>query len=137
MEKNNWNSSLEFWNDFEKYIECVKSIYRQKNLSYTLILVDNNSQNKFSNEIFKWLKNNNKEVIKVNKKKYEESKFGSSKKCFYIKNKFNYGCGLGHNPGYQFCIDNNFKYTARIDNDMVVPENTLKKLVDNLKKIIL
>ena len=33
-----------FWNDFEKTIECIKSIYKQKNLNYTLILVDNNSQ---------------------------------------------------------------------------------------------
>lgn len=39
-----------FWNDYEKTIECIKSIYNQRNLHYTLILVDNNSQKK----IFKW-----------------------------------------------------------------------------------
>ncbi len=123
-----------FWNDYEKTIDCIKSIYEQKNFQYTLILVDNNSQKKYSNKIFKWLKNNKKKVINVNKKKYEENKFGSSKICFYIKNKFNYGCGLGHNPGYQFCIDNNLKYTARIDNDMVVPPNTIKNLVNRLER---
>ena len=44
----------------KKTIECIKSIYKQKNLNYTLILVDNNSQKKYSNEIFKWLKINKK-----------------------------------------------------------------------------
>ena len=57
-----------FWNDYEKTIECIKSIYNQRNLHYTLILVDNNSQKKYSNEILKWLKNNKKEVINVKKK---------------------------------------------------------------------
>ena len=74
-----------FWNDFEKTIECVKSIYRQKNLSYTLILVDNNSQNKFSNEIFKWLKNNNKEVIKVNKKNMRKVNLAHLKNVFILR----------------------------------------------------
>ncbi len=123
-----------FWNDFEKTIECINSIYKQKNLNYTLILVDNNSQKKYSNEIFKWLKINKKKIIVVNKKTYEENKFGFSNICFYIKNKFNYGCGLGHNPGYQFCIDNNLKYVARIDNDMIVPNKTLKNLINRLEK---
>mgnify|MGYP001481029214 CR=1 FL=1 len=36
-----------FWNDFEKTIECIKSIYNQKNFHYTLILVDNNSEKNF------------------------------------------------------------------------------------------
>ena len=123
-----------FWNDFEKTIECIKSIYNQKKLHYTLILVDNNSEKKFTNEIFKWLQNNSKKIINVNKKKYDENKFGSTEFCFYIKNKFNYGCGLGHNPGYQFCINNNLKYIARIDNDMIVPNKTLKNLVNRLER---
>lgn len=123
-----------FWNDFEKTIECIKSIYNQKNLKYSLILVDNNSENKYSKKVFNWLKKNNKKIINVNKKRYEYKKFGSSKICFYIKNKFNYGCGLGHNPGYQFCIDNKLKYIARIDNDMIVPSNTIKNLIKRFEK---
>ncbi len=123
-----------FWNNFEKTIDCIESIYKQKNLNYTLILVDNNSQKKYSNKIFDWLKNNKKKIIKVKKKIYEINNFGSSKVCFYIKNKFNYGCGLGHNSGYQFCIDNNLKYIARIDNDMIVPNNTIKNLINRFEK---
>lgn len=123
-----------FWNDYEKTIDCIKSIFKQKNLNYTLILIDNNSDKKFSKKIFNWLKISKKKIIKVKKKKYQANKFGSNKICFYIKNKFNYGCGLGHNPGYQFCIDNNLKYIARIDNDMIVPINTIKNLIQRLEK---
>ena len=96
--------------------------------------MDNNSEKKYSLKVLNWLKKNNKKIINVNKKRYEYEKFGSSKICFYIKNKFNYGCGLGHNPGYQFCIDNNLKYIARIDNDMIVPSNTIKNLIIRFEK---
>ena len=57
-----------FWNDFEKTIQCIKSIYDQKNLNYTLILVDNNSEIKYSSKIFEWLKKNNKKILNVKKK---------------------------------------------------------------------
>ena len=133
MEKKLIGIVVLFWNDFEKTIECIKSIYSLRNLNYTLVLVDNNSEKNYSIKIYEWLKDNQIEVVNVNKKKYEENKFGSSKICFYIKNEFNYGCGLGHNSGYQFCIDNNLKYIARIDNDMIVPENTIKNLVNRLE----
>ena len=36
-----------FWNNFEKTIDCIESIYKQKNLNYTLILLDNNSQKNY------------------------------------------------------------------------------------------
>ena len=53
---------------------------------------------------------------------------------FYIRNKINYGCGFGHNPGYKFCLKNNYDYIARIDNDMVVPNDLMFKLVQRLEK---
>ena len=68
MEKKLIGIVVLFWNDFEKTIECIKSIYRQKNLQYTLVLVDNNSEKEFSNEIFEWLKDNQIEIVNVTKK---------------------------------------------------------------------
>lgn len=123
-----------FWDDFEKTIECISSIYKQKKLDYSLILVDNNSQKKYSKKVLNWLKKNKKKILHVNKKIYDKKNFGSSKVCFYIKNKFNYGCGLGHNPGYKFCINNNLKYIARIDNDMIVPQKTICNLIKRFEK---
>ena len=43
MEKKLIGIVVLFWNDFKKTIECIESIYCQKNLQYTLVLVDNNS----------------------------------------------------------------------------------------------
>ncbi len=122
-----------FWNDSEKTIKCLNSIFNQKKIKFTLFLVDNNSRKKYSNKILKWL---SKKKIKY--KKYNKglnlNKIMPSTKCIYIKNKFNYGCGLGHNPGYQLSIDNNFKFIARIDNDMFLPNDLLNKLTNRLEK---
>ncbi len=41
---------------------------------------------------------------------------------------------LGHNFGYKFCLENNFTYIARIDNDMMVPKQVMFNLVNRLKK---
>lgn len=123
-----------FWNDSKKTISCLKSIFKQKNINYSLVLVDNNSNKIYSNKVFEWLRDNNKKVLFVkNKKKYDEKLFVSNN-VFYIKNKENYGCGLGHNPGYQFCIDNKFKYIARFDNDMIVPPLTINNLLKRMEK---
>ena len=33
-----------FWNDYKKTIKCLKSIYCQKKINFSLVLVDNNSK---------------------------------------------------------------------------------------------
>ena len=35
-----------FWNDSEKTIKCLNSIYKQKKINFTLVIVDNNSDKK-------------------------------------------------------------------------------------------
>ena len=45
-----------FWNDFEKTIECLNSLFKQKKQKMSIILVDNNSQKSYLTKIFKWLK---------------------------------------------------------------------------------
>lgn len=123
-----------FWNDFKKTIRCLDSLYKQKNQKLSIILVDNNSENFFSKKIFEWLKKKKIKKHAINKNKLKEKLFSNKKICFYIKNKGNYGCGLGHNFGYKFCLENNFTYIARIDNDMMVPKQVMFNLVNRLKK---
>lgn len=120
-----------FWNDSEKTIKCLKSLLNQKKQKFDIILVDNNSDQIFSNQIFKWLKK--KKISYYNVKKNYIFKKNNKKKIFYIKNKINLGCGLGHNPGYKFCLKNNYEYIARIDNDMIVPKNVILNLVQRLE----
>ncbi len=123
-----------FWNDSNKTIRCLKSLLSQKRQKLKIVLVDNNSNDKFVKEINSFLKKNKTTVIKINENNKILQNIKSKKYIFYLKNKINYGCGLGHNPGYNFCINNNFSYIARIDNDMVVPPYLMFNLVKRLEK---
>ncbi len=121
-----------FWNDSEKTIKCLKSLFKQKKQKFNIVLVDNNSDQIYSKKILDWLKNKKIDYGKVTKNSI--LKKNNKKKLFYIKNRINFGCGLGHNPGYIFCLKNNYDYIARIDNDMIVPNDVLFQLVQRLKK---
>ncbi len=56
-----------FWNDSEKTIKCLNSIYKQKKINFTLVIVDNNSDKKYSNKVIKWLKNKKVKIFKTTK----------------------------------------------------------------------
>ena len=45
-----------FWNDNLKTINCLNSIFKQKKINFTLVLVDNNSKKNYSNNVLRWLK---------------------------------------------------------------------------------
>ena len=121
-----------FWNDSKKTIKCLKSLFKQKRQKFNIVLVDNNSDQIYSKKILDWLKKKKIKYSKVTKNSI--LKKNNIKKLFYIKNRINFGCGLGHNSGYKFCLKNNYDYIARIDNDMVVPNDVIFKLVQRLEK---
>ena len=123
-----------YWNDSEKTIRCIESIFKQKKIKFNLILVDNNSKKIFSEKIINWLKKNKIKINYINSEKKIFYNNFVNKSCYYIKNKKNYGCGLGHNPGYKYCLDKGYKYIARIDNDMYLPDNLIYKLSSRLEK---
>ena len=57
-----------FWNNSDKTIKCLDSIFKQTGIQFELVLVDNNSEIKYQKKIFKWLKQNNiddKEMLKT------------------------------------------------------------------------
>jgi len=122
-----------FWNDSQKTIKCLDSLFKQQKQSFDIILIDNNSEQKYPKKIFNWL---NKKKIKYTKikKNLVTRRKNNNKELFYIKNKINYGCGLGHNPGYKFCLKNKYDYIARIDNDMVATKSLIFNLVQRLEK---
>ena len=45
-----------FWNDSEKTIKCLKSLFKQKRQKFNIVLVDNNSDQIYSKKILDWLK---------------------------------------------------------------------------------
>lgn len=123
-----------FWNNSSKTIKCLESIFKQKKINFTLVLVDNNSERKYSNQILSWLKKRKIKIHELKKTKINFKGKNLNKQCVYIKNKINYGCGLGHNSGYEFSLNNDFKYISRIDNDMILPNDLLFKLSERLDK---
>ena len=45
-----------FWNDSEKTIKCLKSLFKQQRQKFNIVLVDNNSDQIYSKKILDWLK---------------------------------------------------------------------------------
>jgi|TARA_B110000977_G_scaffold113490_1_gene146880 GT2 family glycosyltransferase len=122
------------WNDYKNTIICLKSIINQLKHDQKLFLIDNNSKNSIFEKTCDWLDKNykkkfNKLIIGSNYK-INDTIF-KNKSIFLLRNKKNLGCGLGHNPGYKLAITNNFKFVARIDNDMLVPKNFFNKILIN------
>ena len=128
-----------FWNDHKQTIKCLNSLINQIKVSPLIVLIDNNSEKKHFEKIKNWLRKKNIKILK-DKTEFIRNNFKSNRKIlFYIKNKENYGCGLGHNPGYKFLLENKFKFIARMDNDIVLPRPTLHNLIQRLesnKKIV-
>jgi GT2 family glycosyltransferase len=135
IDKNNFLAVVVlFWNDSDKTIKCLDSLLNQKKQKLNIVLVDNNSKEKFVREINKFLRKKKIKIIKINEKNKISKKIKSKNYIFYLKNKINYGCGLGHNSGYNFSINNNYKYIARIDNDMIAPPELMFNLIKRLEK---
>ena len=59
-----------FWNDSEKTIRCLDSIFKQKKVKFNLVLVDNNSEAVFRNKVIKWLKKKNIQINYLKNKKF-------------------------------------------------------------------
>lgn len=128
------------WNNYKDTILCVKSILNQDFQDFNIFIVDNNSSDESFIKISNWLKKNQKKKffrkeistnIKINKK------ILSKYKVFFSINKKNLGCGYGHNTGYKIAIKNNFKFVARIDNDMEMPKNFFSKILRNFDNKII
>ena len=122
------------WNDYKNTVIALKSIIYQLKQDQKLFLIDNNSIDSIFEKTCDWLEKNyknkfNKTIIR------SKDKIGNltlkRKSIFVLRNKKNLGCGLGHNPGYELAITNNFKFVARIDNDMLVPKNFFNKILKN------
>ena len=45
-----------FWNDSYKTIKCLSSLFKQEKQKFDIVLVDNNSDEKYSKKIIHWIK---------------------------------------------------------------------------------
>lgn len=134
------------WKDWKNTITCLESIYQQTFRNFRVFVIDNNSKDKTFEKIKHWSKNKikiNEQLIKHKNKKINLIDLRNYKnlnknnlikhKYFFLENKKNLGCGYGHNTGYKLAIKFNFKYVARIDNDMVMPKNFFSKIISKIE----
>lgn len=116
------------WNDFDNTTECINCALHSDFKDYQILIIDNNSSDDSYKRLIKKYKFDNSHI----------EKNATKPKLIFIQNKNNLGCGLGHNIGYEYAIENNFEYVARIDNDMIFDKKLLLNMVeflDNNKNI--
>lgn len=126
------------WNDHKRTYRCLSSLMKLKYISYDILIVDNNSEEKnykLLKKSINKIKNKKfivKEIKKIDyKKKLEKN---SKIQIFLIKSKINTGCTGGYNIGYHFGNISGYDYVSRIDNDCIVSNDYLEKMVTYLDK---
>lgn len=131
------------WNDWKNTIECLESIFNSSYNFFDVILVDNNSEKYHMDKIFLWANNKinvkdeefdfnpnkNLEIINVHKNHIIENT--GQKKIYLIQNKENLGLTAGLNVGYEFLLEQDYDYIARIDCDFIIS----KKYLEDMKTI--
>ncbi|MCC7551734.1 MAG: glycosyltransferase family 2 protein [Methanobacterium sp.] len=139
------------WNGWEDTLECLESIYQINYANYTVILVDNNSNDdsllnikKYCsgelkvNSKFFYYKNQNK-PIKIfeysncfhlsHEEKLSICNTESNNKLVIIKNDKNYGYAEGNNVGLRFSLELGYDFILVLNNDTVVHKDFLNKLI--------
>ncbi len=95
------------WNGKDDILECIKSLKKINYGNYKIIAVDNGSSDRSVFEI---------------KEKHPE--------IIILENKKNLGFAGGNNIGIKYAIDSRTDYVLLINNDAIVEENFLNKLVE-------
>lgn len=100
------------YNTYEKSKKCIESCLQQKNVLFSVLLIDNCS----TDDSLQKLKN----------------EFGD--RILYLENKENYGYAKGNNLGVQYCHDRGIDYSLLLNSDIVLNSTSLlDKLVEVLK----
>ena len=130
------------WNGWEDTIECLESIFQIEYTNYTVVLVDNNSQDESIEKIreysrgeiqvrsqFNGYDENNKPITMVEPQR--SSNIPANKSLVLIENNENYGFAGGNNVGIDYAMNQlNTDYVLLLNNDTVVDKYFLKELIE-------
>lgn len=104
------------WNGWEDTIECLNSIIRNDYKNYHIIICDNHSSDESVQKLVMWQEKNKK--IKTT----------------LLENDTNLGFAGGNNIGIRYAMGNNdFKYIWILNNDTIIKENALSKLLEKME----
>ena len=93
------------WKKHDLTLNCIDSVLKNSYKNFKIILIDNESQNRFSDEINK------------------------SGNIHIIKNEKNVGFARANNQGIKYSIKNGFDYVLLLNNDTVIKNNLLELLI--------
>ena len=93
------------WKKYDFTLNCIDSVLKSSYKNFKIILIDNESQNSFPDEINK------------------------SEKIHIIKNKNNEGFARANNQGIKYSIKNGFDYILLLNNDTVIKNDLLDLLI--------
>jgi len=99
------------WNGYTDTAECIRSLYRIKNPSFVMIVVDNGS---LDGSVAR-LREEFRDVV-------------------YLENKENLGFAGGNNGGIRYALEHGADYVLLLNNDTVVEEGFLDALVQAAEK---
>ena len=93
------------WKKYELTLNCIDSVLKSSYKNFKIILIDNESQNSFPDEI------NKSEKIKI------------------IKNENNEGFSKANNQGIKYSIKNGFDYVLLLNNDTLIKNDLINSLI--------
>jgi GT2 family glycosyltransferase len=147
------------WNSWQDTTECLESVFKLNYNNFTVLLIDNGSENESVSKIIKWA--NGKEEFKIKTKleslvfplipkpiefahiklNYENERindfvFPESNVNFYIiQNDTNLGFAIANNIGMKIAeryLKSDYYYL--LNNDTVIDPNALTKLMEGIEK---
>jgi GT2 family glycosyltransferase len=110
--------------------DCLDSVLQSSYTNFSVLLIDNNSENNSLSHLIEWLKNKNGS-IKHSLLTSEDTRHlivSSLPKVTFLQNDSNEGFAAGNNLALRFLRDED-AYIWLLNPDMEVKENTLEELV--------
>ncbi len=133
------------WNGWKDTVECLESLYQNKYDNYSVILVDNDSDDnslqkikgycngemKISSELVKYqISNKPINIVEINQDELDKKIKVTGKNLILIKNEQNQGFAKGNNTGIRFALKNfNPDYFLLLNNDTVQDPKFLIELI--------
>lgn len=126
----NWNG----WNDTK---ECLESVYNSSFSNFTVILVDNGSKDDYPC-IKEWATKNidsffEASVDSINSVQITDSDSGY-RRLIFLKSSINLGFAKANNVGIRIAKKQNIPFVFLLNNDTIVPEDALQKLMEFIKE---
>lgn len=125
------------WNGWQDTLACLESVSQLSHENYTVIVVDNASEDASQQKIPKWKSANG--VMKFDAAVTQEElntvelNF-SHQSCIYIQSSTNDGFASGNNIGIQLAIDAGCEYVWLLNNDTEVDPHALDALQRKIKQ---